>query len=601
MEYQKIKSVAKQVTAKGPALSDKILTTLKTISDIVGATLGPGGSQVLIERFEHGIPPSITKDGVTVFRALGFTDAARHCIMEAARDAAVRTASEAGDGTTTATILAEAIVRLLNAYCTANPTYSPQKIVRRMEEVFRLEIEPLIQSLSTRVDFATPEGRALLQHVAKVSANGDGALGEAVLECFDLVGDEGNVTIVESQGPSNYQVEKIEGYPVPIGYEDSCGGFYPKFLNDPGRQMCVLEDPVFVLYHGILNDVMVAYSLLEKVGAEFEARIKGQQSDYRHHCVVFVAAGFSEQVVGTFAAGMQAANALRIFPLVIPKNPLQNYGAQFLEDLAAITGATVFDPINRPLDSGTLEDLGPGVVSFEASRFRSTVIGRADRLGEPWETKMLDQVDVVAEQLKRPESELDKILLQERYGKLTGGIAKLRVIGSSNGELKEKRDRADDAVCAVRGAIKSGCLPGGGWTLMRVAYELRDRVDDPAVSEVLVPALLEPLRRLHRNCGMTEDEVEDVMDAMRRSLTAGEVRVYDAQEHTYGDPMELGIYDSTPAVLEAVRSSISIASLLGTLGGTVVFARDEELERTEARDVQEWKRNAETNPADERA
>ena len=597
MEYAKVKSVAKQITPKGIALSRTVLNTMRVISDVVGATLGPGGQQVLIERYEHAMPPMVTKDGVTVFRSLGFEDPAKHCIMEAARDAAVRTASEAGDGTTTATILAEAIVRLINGYCAANKRVSPQRVVRFLEAQFREVVEPVLKAASIKIDSTTEEGKRILRSVAKVSANGDEALADAVMECFELVGDEGNVTIAEVSGPSAYEVEQIEGWPIAMGYEESCAKFYPKFINDAGSQMCRMDAPVYVLYHGTLNQVTNAYALLAKVGDKFEELIQGQQNEYKHHNVVFVAVGFSEEVLATFAAGWGIPNAIKIFPLTIPKSPMANFQTQFLEDLAAITGATIFDPINRPLDTGALEDLGPGTTAFEASRFRAAVVGRAANYGPEWETKLLDQISIVEAQLENPESELDRILLQERLGKLTGGIAKLRVVGASNGELKEKRDRAEDAVCSVRGAIKHGCLPGGGWALLKAAAGL----DDNPINEcVLKPALIEPVARLLSNCGMDDHEIQMTLNPILAGLREGKTIVYDAMERRHGDAVELGVLDSTPAVVEAIRNSISIASLLGTLGGTVVFARDVELERSEARDTNEWIRTANHNPADER-
>lgn len=602
MEYQKVKSVAKQVTAKGPILSRNILKTMRTISDIVGATLGPGGQPVLIERFEHAMPPIVTKDGVTVFRSIGFQDPAQQCIMEAARDAAVRTASEAGDGTTTATVLAEAIVRYTNEFCGRNRAHRPQKVVRRLEQAFREVVEPTIRALSIKVDSTTEQGQDLLKNVAMISANGDEPLANAVMECFNIVGDEGNVTIAEVSGPSSYQVEKIEGYPIPMGYEESCGSFHPKFINDPGTQMCRMEDPVYVLYLGPINDIGTVYSILSKVGDQFDLLLKGEQNEYKHANVVVVAVSFSEIVRGTFATTWGQTDSIKIFPLTIPKSPLPNFQAQFLDDMSVITGATVFNPLDRPLDEGTLKDLGPGTAGFEASRFRSAVLGNVYHLGGEYETRHLDRVDAVKTQLENAASEFDRILLQERYGKLTGGIAKLRVLGASNGELKEKRDRAEDAVCAVRGAIKHGCLPGGGWTLMRAVKALNERYPgDPVIDQILKQALMEPVYRLLFNCGQTESEIQTTLEPIIQGMREDKAIVYDAMSGTHGDPIKLGILDSTPAVLEAVRNSISIASLLGTLGGTVVFARDAALERSEASATQDWMRNANGNEADERA
>jgi chaperonin GroEL len=312
-----------------------------------------------------------------------------------------------------------------------------------------------------------------------------------------------------------------------------------------------------------------------------------------------VATGFSESVLGTLSAGWAIPNAIKVFPLVIPKFPIHNGQVQFLEDLSAITGAAIFDPLNKPLDSGTLEDLGPGVDWFEASRFRSTIVGKAASRGAIYEAGLMDQIDVVETMLLTPESEVDKILLQERLGKLTGGIAKLKVIGASNGELKEKRDRAEDAVCSVRGALKYGCLPGGGWTLLKVISCL-DK-SDPVVAEILAPALMEPVARLLTNFGLLELDIQKVLDPVLLGIKEGKQIVYDIEKGLHGDARELGVLDSVGAVLEAVRNSISAAGLLGTLGGTVVFARDHELERTEARDTAEFLRTVNDNPADNRA
>lgn len=589
MQYQKVKSVAKQVQTRGPGLDRTILSTMKTISDIVGATLGPGGRQVLIERQEHGLPPMVTKDGVTVYRSLGFEGPAEQAIMEASRDASVRTASEAGDGTTTATILSEAIVRLAKQYAEQNRRVSPQRIVRRLERVFRDHIEPSVKALSVKADLTTTEGRSLLRNVAKVSANGDVELADAVMGCFDLVGDDGNVTIAEVNGSSRYEVERIEGYPIMMGYEESCAKFYPKFINDPANQRVLLQRPTFLVYHGRIQDPQSLYNLLSKLGYAFE---QGQISPN----VALVATGFSEQVLGYLGMMFPENGALNVFPLLAPQSPFPNGQLDFLLDLCAVTGATLMDPMNLPFEEAQLSHFGKAE-TFEAYRFRSNVVGK------PNEDLLLLRVDELQTNLARAESQLDTIYLQERIGKLTGGIARLKVVGASNGELKEKRDRAEDAVCAVRGAIKHGCLPGGAWTLLRLMAVLKD-LNDPIVDGVLIPALFEPFKRLLENVGITEandDEFRAILEPILANLFTTEPVVYDALEGKHVSPFEGGILDSTPAVLEAIRNSLSIASLLGTLGGTVVFKRDLEVERTEARDMANFTRDANRNEADERA
>lgn len=601
MEYQKVKSAPKAITVKGDALRKRVLGTMHTVSSIVGATLGPGGQPVLIERFEHGLPPLITKDGVTVMRSLGMSDATDHCIMEAARDAATKTANEAGDGTTTATILSEALVRHIDEYCKRNPHVSPQKVVRTLESTFKEIIEPEILSRSITVK----DDESLQKSVAKISANNEESLALAVMECFRAVGDEGNVTILERSGPTGYKVERLEGFPITMGYEQSCAKYYTAFINDAATQKVIMDRPVFLLYHGVINDVQPILPLLQKVGDELEKKLQGIGTEYEHYNVVIVATGFSPRVLGSLAHSSTQANSIRMFPLVVPLFASANGQRQFLDDVAAVTGAVVFDPLTNPVHKGELVDLGPGVTTFESSRFRSMIIGRAEGEVPPnsqfaseyatFEDRLLSRVADLEVLVENPESTIDGIWLQERIGKLTNGIAKLHVIGSSNGELKEKRDRAEDAVCAVRGAIKHGCLPGGGWMLLKLCSILPDT--NPVVRDVLKPALMVPVDRLLKNCGFNDVDIKGILEPVISGLRDGKAIVYDAYEHRHGDPVELGVLDSTPAVLEAVRNAISIASQLGTLGGTVVFRRDEQFERTEAHNAQDFERNANLNEA----
>jgi chaperonin GroEL len=581
MAYTKIKSVSKVMAPKGPDLAKTTLATMKRIADVVGATLGPGGQPVLIERQEYGLPALITKDGVTVFRSLGFSDPIAHSVMESARDAAVRTVTEAGDGTTTATVLAEAIVRLTSEYCARNPKVSSQRVVRRLQQVFDQKIEPCIRDLAIK----NPD-RKTLKAVAGVSANGDSDLAEKVMECFDLVGDAGNVTLSEQSGPTSYQVEKIEGFPITIGFEESCGRFSTMFLNDAGNSRCLLDRPLFLCYNGTINDYSLVFAFFSRLA------ISRQEAGQPLGSVVLIANGFSDSVLGSLAMNFTAADTIRVVPLITPKGMVMNGEFHFLEDVAAITGAQVLDPISSPMDQAQNDVLGRAD-SFEMYRFRSTIIGQNDA------DEILDRVETLQAQLENPLSQLDATLLQERIGKLTGGIAKLKILGSSSGELKERRDRAEDAICAVRGAIKHGVVPGGGWTLLRVAVELLD-LKDPVITEVLVEALQEPLRKLLANIGMDKEEATAVIESIFASAANNNPLVYDGLENKFVDAHEGGILDSLPAVLEAIRSSLSIASLLGTLGGVVVFQRDQELERREASANNEFLRNANINEANER-
>jgi chaperonin GroEL len=594
VDYAKVKSVAKHVEVEGPELDRVVLSTMAKIAKAVGGTLGPGGKTSLIERYEHALPPFLTKDGVTVFRALGFKNPIAHCVMEMARDASVKTANEAGDGTTTATILSEAIVRLMKEFCSKNRRVSPQWVVRQLEKTFRDVVEPAVRALSRKVDLETD--LALLRAVAQVSANGDVELADAVMKCFEYAGDQGNVTIVEVSGPSKYEVEHVQGFTVNMGYERSCAKMYPKFINDPGTQRCVMENPVFLLYNGKINEFQHLMYVMEQVlAAESRPQDFGLKKPFPSNVVV-VATGFSENVIANMAMNFSEARGMNIFPLVVPNDsPQSSAQLEFLRDLAGVTGAVILDQVSKPLQKAELADLGVGCSLFECTRYRSNIVGFSD------EGALMLRVGEVEQQLKNPESELDRQLLQERLAKLSGGLARLKVFGSSNGETKEKRDRADDAVCAVRGAIKHGCLPGGAWTLLKLCDE-RVLPSNVVNDEILRPAFMAPIMRLIENSGIVEDspQVAAVIDPIVKAIAEDKVKVYDFLENKHVDPYEGGILDSTPAVLEAIRNAVSIASQLGSLGSCVVFERDQELERSEARASAQWARDVSENPADDR-
>jgi chaperonin GroEL len=572
MERRKAKSAFKVVVPVSDSLRKKIRETIATIADIVGGTLGPGGRPVLIERQEFDLPPSVTKDGVSVFRALGFRDPVAHSILEAARDASVRTANEAGDGTTTATILSRALVVATQDFEAKNPKVSARKIVNTIQRQFSDVIEPFIKSKSIKADFGSPEGRTMLEAVATISANGDKELAKCVMRCYDICGDDGNITIVDASGPYGYQEEHIEGFPTSVGYEETCGAFYPLFINRPSLQQIVMDKPIFVLYFGRINDIQTLVPLMSKLDGAFQKKIIDTPN------VVVVSTGFSENVIASLANNWIDPNSINILPMVVPLTMAHNGQKELIDDLAGAVAGKVFDPITQnDLDNADFSDLGNlapventetfttmGVTGVEVSRYRSMILGIAD------EDTCLERQEVVRAALAQSGSELDRLMTQERLAKLSGGIARLKVFGTSNADIKERRDRAEDAICAVRGAIKHGCLPGGTATLCEVS-KLLD-TSDPIVADILVPALLVPFEVLKHNAGILED------DGKRPTFN----NVYDALNHAWVNPLETGILDSTPAVLEALRNAIGVATLLGTLGGCVVFPRDDAFDVEEA-------------------
>jgi chaperonin GroEL len=578
MSHRKAKSSAKMFLTDQKELQKIVLGTMFRVSEIVGKTLGPGGRNCLIESDYVGLSNKNTKDGVTVFKSLGAVNPYEHLVIEQARDAAQKTVESAGDGTTTATILAYNIIKNLFEFCSKNPKYSPQKAAREIVKATEQVLIPFIESKSIVID---EENKHILKMVAKISANGDGDMASAVIEAFETIGfgDASHVTIRELSGQKKYVVERIDGFPIPVGFEESSGKLHVAFINDTANQRCYLEKPLFLLYDGNMNDLMMFAPLLEGIGKKY---VEGD-ADYKN--VVIFAHGYSESVLTHLAYNFSNPNTINILPMITFRAQFLNSETHFLYDLSAFTGAKVFG-LKDQIGTATLADLGNGMESFEAYRFRSTAVGDPDPIN----------VEVRADELKtmklNAESQSERILLEERLGKITNGIAKLTIYGGSNGELKEAHDRCEDAVCAVRSAINHGAVPGGCRLAVDMALKLlQEYPEGNPIREVLVPSFLALPEKLLDNAGRNPEEIEEVL----RNLMENSDHVYDVENQLYGKAEKLGLFDAAKAVSESLSNAVSIASVLGTCGGLVAYPRDDVFERSEARADSEYMKTVE-NP-----
>jgi chaperonin GroEL len=589
MAHRKAKDAPKIFETDRKKIRKMVLKAMKRVSEAVGGTLGPGGLNGLIESDFIGIPNKNTKDGVTVFKSLGAMDSYEHLIIEQARDAAMRTATEAGDGTTTASVLSYAIIQNLFDFCEKNPKYSPQKAARRISKFANSVLVPYVLGRSIKIDESNKE---MLRMVAKISANGDGEMADAVITAFEEIGygDASHVTIREVSGKPGYKVERIDGLPIPIGYDDSIGKLATAFINDQANQRIHMEKPLFLLYDGQLNDLMAIVPLLDQLTQKY---VVEHNPDYKN--LVIVAHGFSEQVLTQLAFTWANPDQVYIMPLVTPMAQFANSQLQFLQDLAAFTGSMLYG-IQNQLANAAYEGLGKGMEYFECYRFRATVVGDPN----------MTNVEVRAEDLKvmmnQSESQAEKTWLQERLGKITNGIAKLTIFGGSNGELKEAHDRCEDAVCAVRAAIGHGALPGGTRIAIDLAMKIGKELEagDPA-REVLMPALMSLPLTLLGNAGRNKEEIDEILVQLVQNPDI----VYDVENERFGKAEELGLFDATKAVSESLINAVSIAVVLGTMGCIICHPRDEEFERSEARADNEFMRvtsnpNAYVNEANER-
>jgi chaperonin GroEL len=571
MSVKKVKSPAKIFNSDLAQLEAMVVKAIDKIDRIVGSSLGPGGRNVIIESELPGIPNKNTKDGVTIFRSLGSNDAFEHLIIEQTRDVAIRTVNEAGDGTTTATVIASALIKNLFRFCSSHRKYSPQKVTREINTLLETQLLPKIKEASIKI---TTKNQDLLEKVATISANGDKEMSAAVIKAFELVGygSASHGTIQELSGPSGYEPVLIEGFPIDKGYEESIGKFHAAFINDQGHQRCVLDNPLFVLFDGSITDVVQVQDILNNIGQEY---VSGK-SEFKN--VVIVAHKFSDQVLTNFAFNFSNPNTINVVPLATPRFPMVNGELHFLMDLSAFTGARIFN-MTHPLADATPDDFGKGMTKIEINRFRTTITG------EPDPTNVEVRAEEIRTYIGQSESKIEKLILEERLGKLTSGIALLKIFGGSNGELKEKSDRAEDAVCAVRAAINHGCLPGGCRVLINLALSLQEN-ESLVVQEVVIPSLFAPFHRLLENAGYNTDELQDILTKMINSPN----KVFDVENGTFGDFKKMGVYDATSAVEQALKNAVSISSVMGTLGGIVAFPRDHQLENQEAKAQADFQR-----------
>lgn len=590
MSHRKAKSAPKMFETDRKKIRQIVLKTMKKISDAVGSSLGPGGLTTMIESDLVGLPNKITKDGVTIFSSLGAKDAYEHLIIESTHDSAKRTATEAGDGTTTTAVLSYALVENLFQFCERNPKYSPQKAARRIMKVTNEILLPYINERSIKIG---EDNKNLLEMVATISANGDSIMSGAVIKAFEEIGygDASHVTIRQMSGKTGYKVERIDGFPIPIGYEESIGKLMTAFINDQANQRCFMEKPLFLLFDGQINDLMAFLPLIDSLGKKY---VEEGNSDYKN--LVIFAHGFSENVLTQLAFNFSNPNTINVVPLITPMRQFVNSQLHFLQDLSAFTGARLFG-LRDSVSTATISDLGGSMENVEIYRFRSTVVG------DPNPTNVEVRADDLKVMMENSESQAEKDWLQERLGKITNGIAKLTIYGGSNGELKEAHDRCEDAVCAVRAAISNGALPGGCRIAIDLVIKLAEELEegDPA-REVLMPALMSLPSKLLDNAGHSTEEAHEVIARLINDPSL----VYDVSNQVFGKAEELGLFDATKAVSESLNNAVSIASVLGTLGCIVAHPRDAEFERSEARADSDFMRATDnpenfTNEANNRA
>jgi len=551
MSFDKTKS--KQIIVNNEKIRSIVLETIQNMADIVGKTLGPSGNPVIIER--DGLSPLVTKDGVTVAKALGVSDASANIIIEAAKEICLNTAREAGDGTTSAIVLAAALVKYGQEFLVANPKYNPQKMVAELNHAYNLVVVPYLKQNAVEV-----KTEDQLLSVATISANGDVEIAEAVVKAVMAAGDDGHVLITEGQGRLT-TVETLDGYVVTTGLKD-LGQIGPLFINDRANQQVRLDEGYVVLYDGSLNDL--------KVPSAIQSAIELQPGSGAHDgtpMIVF-AHDFSDVVKDAFAK--QTKSGLSIIPIKTPRSGLPNGASMFLQDMAAYTSGTVYDASN--LGEMDEEDFG----KFKTAKIN---LYEAFIIGTPDSDAISERVIELKAISDSAFGEMDKGLLRAAIAKLTGGVSTIYIGGNSDLEIREKKGRVEDAVEAVRSAIAEGIVPGGCSVHLTLANILFSHPDAKPSWQILYKALHEPFRLLLSNCGEDYDEVMQFLDSYRdASEFALPNRIFDADLHQISNPFDVGIIEPAKVVRVSISNALSVASLLIRLGGIVVVPRDAGME-----------------------
>lgn len=542
------KSKAKDIISDSNILVDTVSNTINTMAEIVGRTLGPGGRPVLIER--DGLSPLISKDGVTVAKSLGVAKSDANIVIESAKEICLNTAKEAGDGTTSAIVIANALVKHGHRFMKDHPKYNPQRLVTELHEAYESVVVPFLKSKAIPV---TNEKQ--LEQVATISCNGDKQIAKSVVEAVVAAGEDGTVLIQEGQGDV-MRVETIDGYIVTRGLKD-LGQIGPVFINDNAGQQVNMDKGIIFLYDGKLNDL--------KPTGFIQSAIEG--TELYGAPIIIMAHDFSDVVLDMLAKNVKGG--ISIAPVKTPMSSLPNSRSMFLKDMAAYTGATVYDP-------GNIEDAhkdGFGHFDEATVNMYETFI-----VTEPDQAAIEARVGELKAIADAAFSDLDRMHINKNIACLTGGVSTIWVGGTSELEVREKKARVEDAVEAVRSAIAEGVIPGGCGVHMVISDLLRRSKKKKKSWDIMADALEAPFDLLLANCGEDVDVVKSIMSAHFRDKRSLPKRVFDAREHKIVDPFKKGIIEPAKVCRVSVGNALSVASLLTTLGGIVVVPRDAGLE-----------------------
>jgi chaperonin GroEL len=504
------------------------------LADAVKVTMGPRGRNVLIQK-SYGAP-HITKDGVSVAREIEFSDTLENMGAQLVKEVASKTADEAGDGTTTATVLTHSIFKegLRNITAGANPI----EVKRGMDKTSLLitkELKAMSRDVNTNQE---------IEQVATISANSDSSIGKLIAQAMEKVGKDGVITVEEAKGIED-ELEVVEGMQFDRGY------LSPYFVTNQEKMTCELDSPYILLVESKITSLKDLVPILEQI----------QQSGKP---LLIIA----DDVEGEALATLVLNKLKGVLNITAVKAP--GFGDRkkaMLNDIAILTGGTLItEELGLSLDKATVQDLGSCAKVVIDKDNTVIVNGNGD------EANVNSRINEIKSQIAKTTSEYDKEKLQERLAKLSGGVAVIKVGAATETEMKEKKDRVDDALSATRAAVEEGIVIGGGSALLIASHKIENTLegDEKIGAEIIIRALSAPMKQIVINAGFDAGVVvNEVLKSSKENIG------FDASTGEYVDMFEVGIVDPVKVSRVALQNAISVSSLLLTTEATISDIKEE--------------------------
>ena len=514
----------------------KMFRGVNILANAVKATLGPKGRNAVLEK-SFGAP-TITKDGVSVAKEIELKDKFENMGAQLVKEVASNTSDEAGDGTTTATVLAQAIIR--EGLKAVSAGRNPMDVKRGIDKAVAAITEEL-----KKLSKPCKDSKAIAQ-VGTISANSDSSIGKTIAEAMEKVGKEGVITVEEGSGLQN-ELDVVEGMQFDRGY------LSPYFINNQQTQVTDLDKPLILLSDKKISNIREMLPLLEAVAKSGRPLLI-----------------IAEDVEGEALATLVVNNIRGILKVAAVKAP--GFGDRrkaMLQDIAILTGGTVIsEEVGLSIEKATVADLGQAK-KITIEKENTTIIDGAGKAGE-----IKGRIESIRQQVEEATSDYDKEKLQERVAKLSGGVAVIKVGAATEVEMKEKKARVEDALHATRAAVEEGVVPGGGTALIRCLKALKDlegaNEDQTVGIRLLARSVEEPLRQIVENAG---EDAAVVLNAVKAGKGAFG---YNAATGEYGDMLEAGILDPTKVTRLALQNAASVAGLLLTTEVMIADAPKEE-------------------------